>query len=447
MSPAGGREVRQHGGAVAAASRNFLLAGLAIAATAGARSETLEDAWRIALEQDQALAAAQSRIAAAQADVGAASAERRLRVVASASVVELDRAPAFDFSGAGMPLEMPLLNGSTLRTAGATVTFPVYTAGMTGAGINAARANLDVERRAAGALSQQVRLAVAERYIGVLRAESAFDVADSNVASLAAHVREVEDMYGAGSVPRNDYLAASVSLADAEQRRLQARNALEVARAAYNRALGRALGERFHLDPELPPVDPRIDRRGAEALTGLALLEREEPGRIRAAVKALAAQAESAAAAARPQLALTGGYRWLDNEFLNHDDYWMLGIGVQWSLFDGGRARNRASALALQSEALERQRHDLESMIALDVRQAWLPRDETERRIAVTERALEQAGENLRVARDRYRNGEGSNSEVLDAEALRSTSVHNHDAARYDAALARYRLAFAAGLL
>src|SRR5690606_41108094 len=124
-----------------------------------------------------------------------------------------------------------------------------------------------------------------------------------------------------------------------------------------------------------------------------------------------------------------------------------VGVDLQWSAFDGGRARHRASALSLESQALERQRDDLESLIALEVRQAWLTRDETERRVAVTLRALEQAEENLRVARDRYRNGEGTNTEVLDAEVDRTTSLDNFNAARHDAALARYRLAYASGVL
>src|SRR5690606_20868414 len=133
------------------------------------------------------------------------------------------------------------------------------------------------EQHTAAALSQQVKLGVAERYIGVLRAASAAAVAEGNVASLAAHLREVEDMYRSGSVPRNDFLAASVSLADAEQRRLQAENALDVARAAYNRALGRALDEPFDLDAELPSIDPRAAEQSLDALSELAAVERKEP--------------------------------------------------------------------------------------------------------------------------------------------------------------------------
>ncbi|MFO7287389.1 MAG: TolC family protein [Gammaproteobacteria bacterium] len=412
-----------------------------------ASAETLDDAWRAALEADLSLAAARSRVAAAEADVDGARAERKPVVSANVNAFELDRAPSFDFAAAGMPLEMPLLDGSRLVLAGAGVTLPLYTAGRIGAGVRAAEAQRDAELGAAEALTRQTKLAVAERYVGVLRAESGVAVSERLVESLAAHLREVEDMYRGGSVPRNDFLAAAVSLADAEQRLVRARNALEVARAAYNRALGRPLDAPVELDRELPEIDLLDEEETLENLTAIAIDRRSELRRLASAADAIAAQGEAARAATRPQLALTGGYVRLENEFLNRDDFWAVGVGVNWQAFDGGRSRTRAASLSLQARALRDQQRDLETMIALEVREAWLARQETAERVAVAERALEQADENLRVARDRYRNGEGTNTEVLDAEALRTASLDNFDAARYDAALAVYRLAYAVGVL
>ena len=86
-------------------------------------------------------------------------------------------------------------------------------------------------------------------------------------------------------------------------------------------------------------------------------------------------------------------------------------------------------------------------MIALQVRQAWLDLDETLKRIQVTHDALAQAEENLRVTSDRYREGVGTNTEVLDAETLRTRSHSNYYNAVYDAVLARIRLQYAAGEL
>ena len=45
------------------------------------------------------------------------------------------------------------------------------------------------------------------------------------------------------------------------------------------------------------------------------------------------------------------------------------------------------------------------------------------------------------------RNGISTNTEVLDAETLRTAALSNHNNARYDAALARLRLARAVGVL
>jgi outer membrane protein TolC len=108
--------------------------------------------------------------------------------------------------------------------------------------------------------------------------------------------------------------------------------------------------------------------------------------------------------------------------------------------FDAGRARHAASALQQRSVAAARERDHARSLIELDVRRAWLDAGAARTRVEVTEDAVVQAEENLRVVRDRYRSGEGTNTEVLDAEALRAQSVGNFDNARYDAAVAQFRL-------
>jgi outer membrane protein TolC len=132
---------------------------------------------------------------------------------------------------------------------------------------------------------------------------------------------------------------------------------------------------------------------------------------------------------------------------MNRDEFWMVGIGLNWSLFDGGQARKTASALSFREKALRQERENLRSHVELEVRQAWLRLNETTERQRLTERAVEQAEENLRVVRDRYRNGEGTNTEVLDAEVLRSRSRSNFDNAGFDARLALYEIARGVGRL
>src|SRR5690606_21976249 len=156
---------------------------------------------------------------------------------------------------------------------------------------------------------------------------------------------------------------------------------------------------------------------------------------LAAIAHALTLQAESIRAKRRPQADLLGVYDFNENRYQSPEGIASVGVGVTWTLYDAGRLHHRACALEQQASALHRLRTDLETRIALDVRRCWLEAHQTRRRIAVTHEALAQAEENLRVARERYINGMGTNSDVLAAESLRMQSFRNHHHAWYDAIL------------
>jgi outer membrane protein len=412
-----------------------------------AAAETLEQAWQISSAQDRTIAAAQIRVEAAEAELAASQGSRWPTLVATASATQFNETPAFDFSGAGIPGQLPLYDGSALLVADARVTLPIFTSGMISNGVQAAESGVRAQRSGAAVQIQDVRLAVAAAYVGVLRAGSELKVADSRVRTLLSHVADVKNMFAAGAVARNDLLAAQVSLADVQQYQLQAKNSFELSTAVYNKALGRNLTYPVSLDEALPGIDSRLEPDSLPALIETALQNRAELAGLQSAAESVDARAESTRAQSRPQLALQGGYTAVENNFLNRNDFWSIGLGLRWAIFDSDRSRDKADALSLQSTALYRDYEELQSVVELQVHSAWLQFNESNARMQLTERAVEQAAENLRVTRDRYRNGEGTNTEVLDAEGLRTMSRSNRDNAQYDAALARYRLARVTGLL
>ena len=148
-----------------------------------------------------------------------------------------------------------------------------------------------------------------------------------------------------------------------------------------------------------------------------------------------------------PQLALSGGYRYLEHQVLDDKTVGMAGIGVQWALFDGGQTRNRAAALERTRKATEQQRADAASLVELQVREAWLGAREARDRVRVTADAVAQAEESLRIARERYGSGLGTQTQLLEAEALRVQALRNRVDARLDERLAELRVARAAGML
>jgi outer membrane protein len=288
-----------------------------------------------------------------------------------------------------------------------------------------------------------VKMNVAETFVTVLRANRMVEVAQAKVLSLAGHRRDVGSLFEKGLVSKNDFLSSQVALADAQQKALDANNYLDIARAAYNRALGRNLSDPVML-AELPGNYGAID---CNVLTAQALRDRPELASLSAQCRALQYQASAERGKSGPQVQLQGGYLYQQNRYVDPNGTAGVLLGVQWNALDMGRVRNEANALDEKAAALTRLRRDAESMVALEVRQRCLEIESTRQRVAVARQAIAQADENLRVARDRYQNQVGTNTEVLDAETLRVQAYTNYYESTYQAILTELRLRRAVGSL
>lgn len=432
---------------------------IAVGMPAVATAESLADAWRMALETDPALAAVQSEHMAAQADHTAAARLRWPVLDVSGSYTQLQQAPILDIATPAGRLQSPKIWKDDAYAMGmADLSLPLWTSGRISGSIAAAAAGA----RGAAALEARstadLKLAVAEAYVGVLRARRALQVAESSAASLQAHADDVQVMYDKEAVAQSDLLAARVALANATQQRLRAANALRLANAAYNRRVGQPL-ER---SPELEaladaapssqnPVTPATTAGAAgtalDRMVGRALEQRAELQAASARQQGLQQAVRAERALGLPQVVLHAGYNHLDNQILDRQDFASVGVGFQWRLFDSGQIRARTAALRSRARAAERQLADSRSLVALEVETALLGREEAEARGAVAASVVEQAEENLRIARELYGAGLGTNTQVLDAEALRLGALTNRDDAAFDLLIAGYRLQRALGEL
>jgi len=416
------------------------------AATGLAQAETLEEAWALALQQDHSLAAVRNQAEAAGFEAQAARAQRWPTVAVGGSYTQLDDSPAFDFAFTGLPLTPPeLFEDDKYVMGSASLTIPLFTSGRISSSIAAAEARERGVGAQVTAATSDVKLAVADAYVGVLRARKAHDVARSNVQTLQSLTRDTASMFERELVPKNELLAVQVALADARQNELRAANAADVAAAAYNRRLGAPLDRPVELSETLAvPVELSQD---LPALVEQAHSRRAELAAFDAQAEAYGQLARTERSRVLPQVALSGGYQYLENQFLDDETVGMAGIGVQWAMFDGGQSRKRAAALDRNRRATEQQRADASSQIELQVRQAYLGIQESRQRVEVTAQAVEQADENLRIARERYTAGLGTQTQLLEAETLRVRALTNRDDASLDAGLAQLRLARAVGAL
>jgi outer membrane protein len=407
--------------------------------------ETLEQAWAAAQSADGGLRAQHWSESAAEQATMSARAERWPVVGLDGSYTGRTAEPSFKIFFEGLPLPPTTFPYEQTENfaARAKIDYPLYTGGRIQHGIAAAEADqaalaLDTEEAV-----MDLKLRVAEVYLAVLRAQRDVELTENTVRSLEAHAADVEALFRNARVQQTDLLAAQVALSNARCDGVQARNRLDSSRAAYNRHAGRALTAPVRL-AELPLEAPPAD---VESLTATAVHCRPALARLLNSAEALQHRAESARAKNSPQAFLRGEYAYEEDRYRVPEGIGAAGVGVTWNVFDGGRNRYEAKGLTEQAEALRCRRKELESYIALDVRRAWLDVHETRHRLEAAADAIQQAEENVRATRSRYATNAATNTEVLDAETLRTQAYRNRDAAMYEAVLAVLRLRRATGEL
>ncbi len=423
----------------------FVLLCIGAVLAGAVQGETLEEAWAMALAQDPSAAAAAADADAADAELRAARGARLPQLGVSGGYTRYADAPALDVAAPGFSFRSPrIFDDDDMLMGSAELRLPIYTGGSVSAGVRAAAA----QSRAASAEHDrsvaELKLDVARGYVGVLRARRALAAAEAGVEALRAHLADVDVMVAQETVARTDLLAARVALANAEQGRLRAANGVDLAQGAYNRRLGQPL-ERVPVLDERVAAPVTVDESGLDALVARALQGRPELSGLDSRAEALRAQARAETGKRLPQIALTAAYSHLESTILDREDFSTVGVGFSWALFDGGQARNRATALRRAGQAAELRAADARTGIQLEVRAAWLGLAEARARIGASREAVDQAEENLRISRELYGAGLATNTQVLDAVALRVGATANRDDAVLDAELARLALACAIG--
>jgi outer membrane protein len=440
-----------------------------------ARGEDLNDAWSQAIGLNAGLQARQLDTSAAGMNLQAARSARLPTVSLTSLTAFLSQSPqvrvpaslAAAGAGAGaaaFPSTFPVLgnNQSVIPFVFANISQPLYQGGRIRNNIAASAAGVKYQKTEEFRTVLDLKLTVAEAYVGVLRARRNLEVALSNVAQLASFLRDVTNRKNEGRATRNEELAAEVSLANARLQEISDRKNLLAAWATYNRYLFRPPDLMVELQEIVAgppsPSDASMAQSIAHHVTSITL---DEPIAIDLTSRALqgrpelqglaeqANQSDSLAkvtmAAIKPHVSFNASYIEVADFGFTNPNIFAGSFQLSWTLFDGGQTRRRAEAQRLQAESYVKQRVDASADIALQVRTRMLDVDESHQRVIVSGAAVGSANENIKVVTERYRQGLSVYTEVLDAENRRIQSLNGYYAATYDNALALFRLHRAVG--
>jgi outer membrane protein len=437
----------------------FALALLPLSALAQKRPLSLDEAIAAGLEASPALHASRMKVESSSARAREVAAARLPAFKLGAGYTRLSEIPPFEVTLPVFPepivVSQNYFNTWSLRLSAQQ---PVFTGFRLEAGARAARM---LETSAGWDLAKdrsEFVFAVKSAYWGLARARELEGVVADTVAQVREHLKDVRAFFDQGLLTKNEVLRTELQLSQTELMRIDARNAVEIARTSLNTLIG--LPVETDLEPtssaealasQAPAPGPASEAAAAQALLDTALAGRPELKASEFRIKASEANLKAARSGWYPQVSLAGNYYYLrpNPRILPALDKfkatWDVGVAVSFDVWNWGQTKSQTEQAKAQLAQARDARQLLEDQAVLEVTQSRLILAQARDKLKVAAQAVDQAEENLRMIRDRFLQGVALNTDVLDAEVFLLQAKTSRTEAAIDLAVAQARLEKALG--
>lgn len=329
-----------------------------------------------------------------------------------------------------------------------TITQPLFTGFALSSTYELAKLGIDLSKMELKLEKLDIALKAKEAYFNILKADKAVVVTQSAVESLKSHLEVAKNFYEVGMIPVNDLLKAEVELANAEQNLFKVQNSAKLTRASFNIVLSKPINTPVNvediLEYNIEPVD-------FDKFYNQALMKRPEIKALEINDSQIDQQIKLAKSKYYPEVALTYNYTKAGDSPSVHGSYyhdsssWQALASMSWSFWKWGSDHYVVRQKELNKQQLVNTKRSIEDGIKLQVTQAILDIQETEKRIPTAKKAVQQGEENLRVSSERYKAQVTTSTEVLDAQTLLTQARVNYFSALYDHHLAKAALLRAIG--
>jgi len=323
----------------------------------------------------------------------------------------------------------------------------IYSGGQVAAAIHIARYTEDATLYSLRDTVDTIIADVRSEFYAVLLDRAIIKVQEDNINLLESQLKDQQNRFEAGTVPRFNVLQAEVALANARPQLFQARNDYEVAQLNLARSLGVNGPESGSLLAPVNAVGELTTDEKPEALAQAIELAHERRPFLKEQREQILIQVENitvALAGYQPRLTADAGYEVRNNEasksLTKVVNGWFYGINGTWDVFDGGATYGQVKQAKAQLAEAKVNYDDALRQVDVEVQQAWYQVRESEDTIVSQQKTIEEAAEALRLAKEELSAGTGTQLNVLSAEVslLQSQTTLVQAQYNYDIAMAQF---------
>lgn len=286
--------------------------------------------------------------------------------------------------------------------------------------------------------------AVGTAYLQVTASVATVETARAQLATAKELDQQTRDRVRNEVSPEIDSVRAQVELQTAEQRLINATDALEKDKLTLGRIIGLPIDQAFALADSA--AYRSVENLTLDSVTAEALQFRSDLRSAEANVRAAEYAVDAEKAQRYPAIALNADYGGAGANVGSFNSVYGVSASVSFPIFTGGRIR---AEIADARASLNRRRaeyEDLKGRVAYDVRVAWLDLEASDSGVKVAEKNEALAQRALTQSRDRYGNGVTNYLEVIQAQEALTASRENYIQSLYSFNVAKAALARSMGV-
>lgn len=427
-------------GALKAAVVALILIASSSTSVIAQKSYTLDQCRQIALENNIRIKNGNLEVEASGQMKKAAFTRYFPKISATGIMVKFDKSMVkMDFPGGNLPVyngdpstlpfatEFAYFPGFSiamldhLTTGIITATQPVFTGGRIIYGNRLAQLGIEATTRKSAMSANEVLFETEKKYWQILTLTEKFNTIDRYDSLLANLHRDAENACKAGLITYNDVLKVALKESELKMNRLKLKNGIRMATMALCQHIGLPYDSAMTLvDTSILIVGPGVYHTDHAS----AVANRLEYQLVQDNVKAENLQYRMKLGEYLPQLGVgVGAFTYDISNSWNND---LMAFGsLNIPLTDWWEASHTLRQQRLKEQIAANQEDYTAQMLNLEMENAWNQVKEAYEQVLISEIAVKQAEENLKITGDNFRAGINGVSDLLEAQAALQVTRDN----------------------
>ncbi len=297
----------------------------------------------------------------------------------------------------------------------------LYTGGLISGNIKAATENINIKKEQVKETKLNIIYNTKIAYINILELYAVKKIAEKHVESLKKHKKDAENFYKEGIVPYIDVLQTDVKLKEALQNLNSINNSIKVAKTNLSLIMGKQVDFSYKVEKiDNIKIKSKINLQN---LFNLAKKNRPVLKEIQYRIRQVDSFIETKKSELKPKIAIIGDYNYSDAiKDINQKGSFALQAKLSFNL-NWTNAIHEIESLKETKFAIENRKKDILSNVLIGVKKAYEDYITAVSNLQVSKSAVKSAREYCRIINLKYKEGLADNTDVLDAEALKTNAL------------------------